>query len=437
MIKKSGYLLLAILSYGIFESLLLGYPYYIALAVILFFVVSSDILLFNRGPALDLYNVDTKRIIPGKSSRKFQTVDIEIVFRNRGKKRVYFHYFDTLSDVFKTSGEFEGFLSLEPGDEVKKHYSIESIAIGKYKIGPVKVYTQDPMKLCLVEYTIPRIDEVSVAPAIADIHTQRSERLSNFVFYMGVHYSRKVGQGYDFYGVRQYTESDDFRYVAWNRYGAINGEDLYIKQMEEEKPIDVIFAMDYSWNVNQGTAEKRMYDRIVNVVINASYAILKNHDGVGFMVDSSAHDHFIAPTKSEESVKNLEKLVSEIRPDGTFNILSLMEKVKKRIKKNALIFLISPFSYPESFYGGNPKDYKIGKRVFIFLVDPRGFTEAKDDPVYEKLLASAGLVERGYLNNVAKFFQSIGLKSSVARENDLLMRLMSEYRYGKMTNEGY
>ena len=35
MIRKSGYLLLAILSYGIFESLLLGYPYYIALSVIL------------------------------------------------------------------------------------------------------------------------------------------------------------------------------------------------------------------------------------------------------------------------------------------------------------------------------------------------------------------------------------------------------------------
>ncbi|MCL5802534.1 MAG: DUF58 domain-containing protein [Thermoplasmataceae archaeon] len=437
MIRKSGYLLLAILSYGIFESLLLGYPYYIALSVILFFVVSSDILLFNRGPALDLYNVDTKRIMPGKSSRKFQSVNIEIVFSNRGKKRVYFHYFDTLSDVFKSSGQYEGFLSLEPGEEVTKEYSIESIAIGKYKIGPVKIYTQDPMKLCLVEYTIPSVDEVSVSPAIADIHTHRSERLSNFVFYMGVHYSRKVGQGYDFYGVRQYTESDDFRYVAWNRYGAINGEDLYIKQMEEEKPIDVIFAMDYSWNVNQGTAEKRMYDSIVNVVINAAYAILKNHDGVGFMIDSSAHDHFITPTKSEESVKNLEKLVSEIRPDGTFNILSVMEKVKKRIKKNALIFLISPFSYPESFSRGNPNDYKIGKRVFVFLVDPDSFVEKRDDPVYEKLLFSAGIVERGYLSNVAKFFQSMGIKSSVAKENDLLMRLMSEYRYGKMTNEGY
>ena len=296
------------------------------------------------------------------------------------------------------------------------------------------MYTEDPMKLCLAQVKVSKIDEFKIAPAMSEIHSQRSERLSNFIFTQGIHYSRAVGQGYDFFGVRQYTDSDDFKYVAWSKYGLVNGEDLYIKQMEEERQLDVVFIIDYSIGVNQGTLKKRMYDRIINIVINASYSILKNHDGVGYSIDSSVHDYFIKPAKSERSVREFEKTVAEIRPMGNFSLASSLKKIEKNVKKNALIFVISPFSYPEAF--NRAENFKTEKHVYIFMVDPYDFVEKKDDNVYRKLMESAGLQERRKLASISQFFRSIGIKANVSRDRELLMRIMTEYRYGKMRNEG-
>lgn len=436
MIKKSGLLLLAVISYGILESIILGYSYYVIFSVILFFIISSDILLFNLYSATDLNSVRVERRVGNNSARKWQKKNVEVSFKNKSKRTVYLHYYDTLSDVFLSEGDFEGSLALKPGEEALKKYSISSVAIGKYNVGPIIMYTEDPMKICVESVTIPEVDEIKIAPALADIHSQRSERLSNFMFTRGIHYSRKAGQGYNFFGLRQYTESDDFRYVAWSRYGIINGEDLYIKQMEEERQIDVIFLIDYSINVNQGTNRKRMYDKIVSTVINAAYTILKNHDGVGFSLDSTLHDYFITPKKSQEPIQKLQKIISEIRPMGQFSIESAIEKIKKNVKKNALIFIISPFSYPEGFRHRPKGDFRAGKQVYLFLVDPYDFVEKREDEVYEKLLLSAGTKVRRRLVYVSKFFNGVGIKTSVSREKELLVRIMAEYSYGKMINEG-
>ena len=437
MIKKSGYLLLGVLAYGIIESLFLGYSYYIAFSVILFFVVSSDILLFNHGVGTNILDVSVERSVPGNFSRKREVIDVELRFINKGKKTVYFHYFDTLSDAFRSSGDYEGFLVLGPGEDAKKTYSLTSTVIGKYNIGPVKIYTQDAMKLCISEFVLPQVDEVKVAPSLTDIHTQRSERLSNFIFYTGIHYSRKVGQGYDFYNVRQYYEGDDLRYVAWNRFGITTGDDLYIKQMEEEKPTDVIFVIDYSLDANHGAADARLYDAVVNSVLNVAHTVIKNHDGVGFMLESSVHDYFISPGKTLDPINKFEKIVSEIRPEGNFEIAQIMKKIKDNVKKNALIFLITPFSYPESFGSTNISDFKIGKKVVVFLIDPSFLYPRTNEDALNKLLISTQIKEHNYLSKVSNFFNSIGFKSSVSSSDKLLSRLMYEYKYGKMTNEGY
>ena len=110
------------------------------------------------------------------------------------------------------------------------------------------------MKLCIKTLVIEKANEVKVSPSLSDIHGIRSDLISNIKFTTGVHKSRVVGQGYNFYGVRQYTDADDFRYIAWSRYGLQNGDDVYIKQMEEERQLDVYFAIDYSSASNFGNA---------------------------------------------------------------------------------------------------------------------------------------------------------------------------------------
>ncbi len=435
MIRKTGWLLLSVTSYGVLESMLLGYSYYIIFTMILFFIIASDIVLFNISDIKDLTLVEVERTIQSGSVRKYQEREVTLRFTNQSKKTLYFHYFDTLSDVFKAREEYEGAMSIKGGETIEKTYFLSSTAIGKYNVGPVKLYSEDPMKLCLGMREVRALNEFKVAPAIAEIHTQRSERLSNFVFTQGMHFSRKIGQGYDFFGIRDYDQSDDMRYVAWSRYGLVTGEELYVKQMEEERQIDVLFVLDYSINVNQGTSDKRMYDSMITTVINASYAILKNHDGVGFSVDSSLHDYFIKPSKGETGIRQFEKIISDIRPMGQFYLSQVLDKIKKQLKKNALVLIISPFSYADEL--DSRLDFKIGKRLFMFLLDPYDFVEMRqEDDVYKRLVESTEAKHWRYLTGISSFFNSVGVKTTISRRKDLFLRLMTEYGYGKMTNEG-
>ena len=436
MIRKSGYGILAAVTVSVLESIMFGYDYYIIFSLLLFFILASDIIIFNKGAANDLFKVEVERKMTDSFGRKYQNKEVEVFFRNTAKRPVTFHYYDTLSDIFQSSGDYDGDLVLAPGEVRRVTYGISAYAIGKYQIGPLILYIQDPMKLCITRAVVSRIDEVKIGPAYADIHTQRSERLSNFLFTMGMHYSRKSGQGYDFYGVRSYVESDDFRYIAWNKYGSVDGEDLYVKQMEEERQIDVYFVIDYSIGVNQGTWDGRMYDRVVSTVLNASYSITKNRDGVGFQVLSSDIDQFIPAQKSEEPIKKLEKFVSGIRPSGDFDIERAFDLVKKRIKKNAVVFVITPFSFPEKFVSTLGRKMHTGRPTYMFILDSYDFVEKRDDMIYKKLLMSTEIKERRYLKSVTRFFNGIGIKAVVSRDKDLLARILAEYRYARMQNLG-
>lgn len=434
MIRKTGWLLLSVISYGALESILLGYSYYIIFTVAIFFILASDIVIFNVSDVKDLHLVSVERIVENNTARKWQEREVKLRFSNNSGKTVYFHYYDTLSDVFRSRGDYDGAIGLRKGESVEKAYYISSTAVGKYNIGPIKLFVEDPMKLCLGIRSIVSTNEMSISPSATEIHTQRSERLSNFVFTQGVHFSRKIGQGYDFYGLRNYEETDDMRYVAWSRYGIVNGEDLYIKQMEEERQIDVMFVIDYSINVNQGTPDKRMYDTVVTSVINAAYAILKNQDSVGFTISSSRHDYFIKPSRSETGVRQLEKIIADIRPDGNFYLGDVLEKVRKNLKKNALVLIISPYSHSDELK--RHLDFRTGKRLFMFLLDPFDFMEAREDEVFRKLMASTESKQWRYLKSISAFLNSVGIKTTISSRKDLYVRMMTEYSYGKMTNEG-
>lgn len=56
MIRKSGLVLLSALAFELLESLFLGYGYYIIVAAVLFFVVSSEVLIYNVSYSRDLWS---------------------------------------------------------------------------------------------------------------------------------------------------------------------------------------------------------------------------------------------------------------------------------------------------------------------------------------------------------------------------------------------
>ncbi len=428
MIKKSGYLILSVISYGILESILLGYKYYIIFMILLFFIISFDVIIFNIEGSKILKNIDIYRKIDDIKFKKNKSFKIKIYFKNNNKYGVSLSFFDEAIDILKIYGESSGIINIPGNTIITREYSVIPEYIGKYTLGNISISIFDLFKISYIDKTYYDKKEIRISPSLNEINTNRSEMLSNFIYTFGVHYSKNVGQGYDLYGIRPYVETDDPRYIAWNRYNEYNNT-LLIKQMEEEREITVIFLIDYSNSMNYGSFD-RIYDKLIANIINSAYNINKNHDNIGFYLYSSDIDYFIKPDKTGESIKSLEKLVSNILPSGYFNISSAIDSLNKKIRKKFLVFI---------FTASDIKLYKPVKSfsLTLFLINIESFYNYKPKNDFDKLMMkSFRIKEICSINNKVKYLRNYGIRSNYINSDNMVSKIMLEYNYNRSINIG-
>ncbi|EQB69733.1 MAG: hypothetical protein AMDU5_GPLC00002G0023 [Thermoplasmatales archaeon Gpl] len=439
MIKKRAYSILAILTIGLLESYiynLYGYQMLTFFFLSGIFIVSADLWALNHGTFKAMNQLEVRRILEREEMKKGDMVRAELTIRNPSKRNLHFQYFDTLADVFDLKGDYTDSVYLKKGETVKKTYYLSPEAIGKYSIGPLKVICSDALGLGFIEYVADLISTARIGPSSKDTFMQRSERLSNVIFTNGLHISRNAGQGYNFFGIRSYNDSDDMRHVAWNRYNLTGNDELFVKEWEEERQIDAIILIDYSIGSNLGYGKLRMFDFMVTSAINASYTMLKNQDRVGYIIFSSDHQIYIKPSSRSESIENLQKKVAEIRPSGTFNIGAANRYIRKTVKKNAMIFMIiSPYS------GKNteevlPQDLRMEKQEYMYIINPRGFYETHDTEIIGVFGNALIINENKILDTNVKFYRKFGIVARNVIKERILVSLISDYINGRESNRG-
>ncbi len=428
MIKKTGYVVLSIISYGILESILIGYEYYIVLTILLFFVISTDIIVFNYSGSLLVGNLRVDRETDTKTFRKNEPFQIKLIFTNKNKYSISVFFFDEALDILDISKEHSGTISIPANGQKEINYMVTPKYIGKYSLGDVKVNLYDLFKLAYLEKKFKTAMDIKIAPSHNDIKTNRTEMLSNFLYTYGVHHSKKVGQGYNLYGIRPYNEEDDPRYIVWNRYNEENNN-IMIKEMEEEKEITMVFLIDYSVSMNNGSKD-RIYDKTITEVINSSYYILKNRDNVGFFLFSSEINYFIKPDKNGNSIKKLEQVIANILPAGTFDIKQAISELNKKIRKKYIIFIITA----DDLEVKEPlKTYN----TTVFLINKETFYEYNPDNAFDSLLfKSFKLNELRRIENQIKFLRSYGLKCKYINKDEMARKIIIEYNYDRSINMG-
>ncbi|MCL4453099.1 MAG: DUF58 domain-containing protein [Candidatus Thermoplasmatota archaeon] len=428
MIKKPGYAILALLTYGIIESLLLGYKYYIILAVLLFFTVAFEVIYFNIYGSGVVSRISVKRESDTVKFRKNRKFKITLHFVNGNKYPVTVHFFDEGIDILEISGNTGGNIRIPANGYHDIEYWIVPRYIGKYQFGNIRITVSDLFHIASIQKTFLSRSEIHISPSMSDIKSSRSEMLSSFLYTFGNHYSHKVGQGYNLYGVRPYTFDDDPRFIVWSRYDEANNN-LLVKQMEEEREITIIFIVDYSTSMNYGSSD-RIYDRAVLDIINSSYFMVKNRDNVGFLLYSDAIKVYIPPDKGGKSIESLEREVSDLIPSGNFNPLSAIKYLEKKQKKNALLFLITASSSAAESIG-----YQ--RNLTIFIVNHESYYDYKPEGEFDALLIhDARFREVNSLARTASRIRNRGVRCEYVNRSNMMQRILFEYNYGRSMNKG-
>ena len=147
--------------------------------------------------------------------------------------------------------------------------------------------------------------------------------------------------GIEFSDLRQYQTSDDASRIDWKNSAAT--EELYVKEYEEEKDLDVFIILDASDSMMFGTADKLKSEYAAIVAAALAYASIDMGINVGFGIYGDDELVMLPDGGQAQYQKILTEVTRFDNYGGEFNLEDALDSVVGQIKENTSIFLISDF----------------------------------------------------------------------------------------------
>jgi uncharacterized protein (DUF58 family) len=169
----------------------------------------------------------------------------------------------------------------------------------------------------------------------------KTRRLSDHIF-SGEYHSSFKGRGMTFSEVRNYQYGDDIRSIDWNVTARYN--EPFVKVFEEERELTFMLAVDVSASEAFGTTTGFKRDTLTEIAATLAFSAIQNNDKVGLMLFSDDVELFIPPKKGKSHVLRIIRELIEFKPKSKkTDIDSALKDLSNRIKKKAIVFVLSDF----------------------------------------------------------------------------------------------
>ncbi|HOB53003.1 MAG TPA: DUF58 domain-containing protein [Acidobacteriota bacterium] len=246
------------------------------------------------------------------------------------------------------------------------------------------------------------------------------------------------GQGLEFSEVREYVEGDDIRLIDWNV--SARHRNLYVKQLMEERELNIITALQGSRTMDYGTTTRTKFHAAAEIAALLIFSALHTGDRPGLIVyGGDAPMEFVPPQKGNQQGFLLLKRILAARLVGHRGDLDeLLKFLTHGLKKKSVVFLVGDFIYSRWI----PEQLEMACRrhdvIALGILDP---TEVEGPPggvfVLDGVASRARVVAvnrrtreqyaagvRRRLEEVAAIFQKAGadfllLKTDSAYETEL------------------
>lgn len=149
------------------------------------------------------------------------------------------------------------------------------------------------------------------------------------------------GEGFEFAELREYVYGDDVRKIDWKTTAKLGKP--FVKIYKEERELNVVVVSMMSGSMYFGTVKQKT-DIIAEVVATLGFSAVKNSDVFSHMIFSDKMYGLSKPSKKLYSVHKAVEDVIEFDPLGKeADFPALVETLIKRLKKKALLFIVSDF----------------------------------------------------------------------------------------------
>jgi uncharacterized protein (DUF58 family) len=149
------------------------------------------------------------------------------------------------------------------------------------------------------------------------------------------------GEGFEFSELREYVYGDDIRKIDWKTTAKLGKP--FVKVYKEERELNVVVVSVLSGSTYFGTVKQKS-DVMAEVVATLGFSAVKNSDLFSHMVFADKMYDLSKPSKKLFSVHRAVEDVVGFDPLGKeANYTALVETLIGRLKKKALLFIVSDF----------------------------------------------------------------------------------------------
>ena len=149
------------------------------------------------------------------------------------------------------------------------------------------------------------------------------------------------GEGFEFAELREYVYGDDVRKIDWKTTAKLGKP--FVKIYKEERELNVVVVSMISGSMYFGTVKQKS-DIIAEVVATLGFSAVKNSDRFSHMIFADKMYGLSKPSKKLFSVHKAVEDIVDFDPLGKeADFPALVETLINRLKKKALLFIVSDF----------------------------------------------------------------------------------------------
>jgi uncharacterized protein (DUF58 family) len=159
--------------------------------------------------------------------------------------------------------------------------------------------------------------------------------------FSGMHKSPHRGSSVEFAQYRKYVQGDDIKNVDWKIYGKTDR--FYIKEFEADTNLRCHLVLDCSASMGFRGAHGSKLDYAQKMLATLAQLLIQQGDSVGLQCFTEEVIYDIPSRGSPKHLKNIFRILSEIKPRGKTNIVEVLHGLAEKIRRRAMIIVFSDF----------------------------------------------------------------------------------------------
>ncbi len=154
--------------------------------------------------------------------------------------------------------------------------------------------------------------------------------------------SKIRGRGIEFAGYRQYTPGDDAGQIDWR--ASVRSRKLLVKELEEEKSLNIMLAIDASDSMLFGTTDKLKAEYVAELTSSLTFATLRGGESVGLALWADKVKRFVPLSQGIAQHAVLMRALADVHSyGGPKNFTHVMMQLLAYMQQRALVIIISDF----------------------------------------------------------------------------------------------